>query len=92
MKVPMTSKAKSAYPEIQDIGNDLKSLTSNVGELAHHIKEDSVSGLSEFAQAEIKQLTSFAKKLEDAVKRKPVQSIAIAFAGGLIASVLLGRR
>lgn len=86
------SKAKSAYPEIKDIGNDLKSLKSNVGELAQHVKEDSVNGISEFAQMEMQQISDFTTRIENAIRRKPAQSIAIAFAGGLIASLLLGRR
>jgi len=93
-------KAKTTYPEIEEIKEDLDSLKDNVVALTKHVKKESV------VQAEVisdtaKERIALAKlrgqqevkKVEKQIKAKPAQSVAIAFAGGLLASMLIrGRR
>ncbi len=93
MAKDVTKNLKGKYPEIQGIKEDLGSLKDNTVELAQHVKKDGLNQVEETA----KSLKSFGqkelKKAEKYVKQKPMQSIAIAFAGGVVASILLrGRR
>lgn len=95
------SKSKSQnYPEIDEIREDLDSLKGNVVELTKHIKKDGVDHAEEakalakkrFASAKLRGQQEV-KKLENQVREKPAQSMAVAFAGGVLASMLIrGRR
>tara|TARA_B100001971_G_C18003746_1_gene438683 strand:+ start:433 stop:717 length:285 start_codon:yes stop_codon:yes gene_type:complete len=92
-------KSKSHYPEIDDIREDLDSLKSNVVELTKHVQKDGKEQTKEVQKALTKQVETLqeesAKRLEgikNHVREKPAQSIGIAFATGLVASLLLGRR
>lgn len=85
-------KSRAAYPEINEIGNDLQSLKSNVGELATHVKKDGLKNISELAREEYRSFAEMGHRLEERIKNQPVQSIALAFAGGLLASLFFGRR
>jgi len=93
------SKAKTAYPEINDIREDLSSLKDNTVKLSRHIKEDGMEQASEVGRSVSRQAHDLMengeknmKVLERKISEKPMQSIAIAFGAGLLASVLLGRR
>jgi ElaB/YqjD/DUF883 family membrane-anchored ribosome-binding protein len=93
------SKTKEAYPEIAEIKEDLSSLKSNAVELAHHVKKNGEAQTQEFKKLAAQELDVLKetgrtqlKKIEERVKEKPGQSIAIAFASGLAISYLLGRR
>jgi len=96
----MTTKpTDTTYPEIQDIKNDLDSLKNNVVELTKHIKSDGADKSHQLAQDLSQRLLelkdsgrSELDKVAQHVQQKPGQSLAIAFAAGLLASVLLGRR
>lgn len=96
MQEPTTQKMgqrrKSSYPEIGNIGSDLHSLKSNLSDLAQHVKEDGLNDISALAQKEYKSITALGETIEDKIKDQPAKSMAIAFAGGLIASYLFGRR
>jgi ElaB/YqjD/DUF883 family membrane-anchored ribosome-binding protein len=92
-------KSKHAYPEIDDIKEDLNSLRQNVVELTKHIGKDGkiqTEELKSKAFGTYKDFKSSAraqlKDLEGHVREKPGQSIAIAFAAGIVASLLMGRR
>lgn len=93
-------KAKTTYPEIEEIKEDLDSLKDNVVALTKHVKKDGVEqveDLGDVAKKRVEVLKARGqqeiKKVEKQVKAKPAQSIAIAFAGGVLASMLLrGRR
>lgn len=95
----MPKTKKNEYPEIDDIREDLNSLKDNVVELTRHIKKDGefqTHKLQDMAVDQIDTLKDVGlrqyKIMEKRVKRKPVQAIAIAFAAGLISSMLLGGR
>lgn len=96
-------KARSEFPEIEDIRQDLDSLKSNVVELTRHIKAEGGSqalaftkDLRKVAQDRLSELRNTAqreyRKVESQVKSKPSQSLATAFAAGLVLSWLFSRR
>ncbi len=92
-------KVKDTYPEINDIKSDLDSLKSNVVELTNHIKNDGAAQSQVLKKAALKQVGEIKKGgekqlklVEGRVREKPVQSLAAAFAAGLFASLILGRR
>ncbi|MBL4803573.1 MAG: DUF883 family protein [Alphaproteobacteria bacterium] len=92
-------KAKTSYPEIDDIREDLDSLKSNVVELTKHLKhngQEQSHELREMATERLDALKTSGRKqvevIEKRVKQKPVESIGIAFATGLALSYILGRR
>lgn len=86
-------KSKKKYPEVEEIKDDLESLKDNTVELANHIKEDGAKQIEQTSEtlktrAQIKKL-----EVEQQIKTKPLQSVALAFAGGMALSMLLrGRR
>ncbi len=93
------SKTKSEYPEIDHIRDDLESLKTNVVELTKHVQQNGTQMSQELAQVARKQLSQLQTrgkkefhKVEDRIKAKPAQSLAIAFAVGIAASYLLGRK
>lgn len=95
----MAKKATTTYPEIDEIREDLDSLKNNVIELTKHMQSDGANQVGELQAMAKKRLQSAQmrgqqefKKLEKQVKAKPAQSIAIAFAGGVLASMLLRGR
>jgi len=93
------AKSKTSYPEIENIREDIDSLKSNTIELGRHIKKDgekqtrALAGSARERLAELKVSgREQMKHVEGHVKEKPLQSMAIAFAAGVFASMLLGRR
>lgn len=95
----MKTVSKNGYPEIDEIRHDLESLKGNVVELTKHIKNDGAHQTQEMKETLAKKIDKFKHysedqlhHVEDQVKAKPGQSIAIAFLAGAAASVLLGRR
>lgn len=92
-------KVKSEFPEIEAIRQDLESLKTNVVELGEHVQakgKDEADRLGDMALERFSKLKRSAAdeyhKAEKQVKAKPGQSIAIAFAAGLIASALFRSR
>lgn len=95
----MPRRKKSEYPEIDEIREDLDSLRTNVVELTQHIKQNGstqATNLRDRANDTIHDLQERGQKqvqrVEKQVKQKPGQSLALAFAGGLLTSLLLRRR
>lgn len=93
------AKVQNQYEEIDDIKKDISSLKSNAVSLTHHLADDGKEKLQE-AGGQLKSFLSACKKdgakyyheAEDKVRENPGQSIALAFAGGLLLSALLKRR
>lgn len=93
------AKAHNQYNELEDIKNDISSLKSNAVSLGHHLADDGKEKLHE-AGGQLKTFLSACKKdgaryyhdAEEKVRQNPGQSIALAFAGGLLLSALLKRR
>lgn len=90
---------KKKYSEVDNIKQDIDSLKSDTIELAKHIKEDSAAKTAEIKEMATERVQTMAeqgkerlKDVESKVKKKPLQSLAIAFAAGLAFSVLMGRR
>jgi ElaB/YqjD/DUF883 family membrane-anchored ribosome-binding protein len=95
----MPNRSKAAFPEIQEIRDDLDSLKTNVVELTRHLRsegEDQANMIAEKARKKVAMLrkTGFQEmqKVERRIKAHPAQSLAIAFAVGAVASLLAGRR
>jgi ElaB/YqjD/DUF883 family membrane-anchored ribosome-binding protein len=93
------TQPSSNYSEIDDIREDIVSLKSNIADLTSHLKKDGVKQtkvLKNKAQDTYEQAKISGKeqvdKVEEQVKQKPLESIAIAFATGVVASLILGRR
>lgn len=77
--------------ELQEIRNDLNALKSNVVTLAQDIKNSGgavarqgIDTLKAAGQDEF-------QKIEEYVKEKPAQSLALAFCAGLVFSALISR-
>lgn len=94
--VPST---KTEYTEINDIKDDIESLKNNVIQLTHQLKESGIQQTKAFKKTASVQFSELKdngqkqmEKVESHVREKPAQSIAAAFAVGVIASLLLGRR
>ena len=92
-------KAKTNYPEISEIREDLNSLKSNVVELTKHVRNDSVVHTTELKNILMGRLKGFQdsgqqqiKNVEKRIIAKPAKSVVIAFAAGLATSMLLRRR
>lgn len=87
------------YDEIDDIREDIKSLKGNVIELTKHVQQDGkeqVDDMRALAEKRLEEVANTGKEnykaLRSRVKEKPEQSLALAFAGGLLASYLMARR
>lgn len=92
-------KLNQEYPEIRDIRKDLDLLKNDAVALTRHIKEAGqvkTEQLKNNAMENWDELQEYGQKnlqkVERHVKAKPMQSLAIAFATGIIASYLLRRR
>lgn len=95
----MPKSKKSNYSEIDEIREDLHSLKDNVVELTRHLKKDGVEQAGEanmYVKERLADIQSHGKKgikqVEEQVKNKPGQSLAIAFATGAVLSMLLRGR
>ena len=91
-------KPLSDFPEIEEIRHDIESLKSNVVDLSRHIKSEGKNQASKLTEVAIERLAELRKnaafeyqRAEKAVKAKPGQSVAIAFAAGLLTSLVLRR-
>jgi ElaB/YqjD/DUF883 family membrane-anchored ribosome-binding protein len=92
------SKTKT-HSDMDDIRKDLDSLKNNVVELTKHMKNEGVSQtkhLKDVASDRLDDVKDAGRQqmadVERHIKDKPTESIAIAFAAGLVASYLFGRR
>jgi ElaB/YqjD/DUF883 family membrane-anchored ribosome-binding protein len=94
--------ALSEYPEIEDIRSDLESLKTNVVELARHMKFEGSEKMNaigkdmgRIAQKQMKNFQTVSKKefdqVKSLVKRKPAQTLAAAFAAGVLISLFWGK-
>lgn len=85
--------------DAKGIKDDLNSLKDNVTELAKHLKKEGSEKSQQMAEvllARLKELQESGRDhlqtVEGQVRDKPLQSVAIAFVAGAIASMLFGRR
>lgn len=94
-----TPRAQEISIPMDEIKDDLNSLTSNVVGLAKNIKDlgaDKARLAGDYIRTGIEEVKASSaealEKTEDLIKSKPRQSMAIAFAAGLLTSYLLARR
>ena len=93
------NKSAESRPEIDELKEDLASLKKHVSELMASMKQDGLEGAGKIggqAKEKLDELKDRGRQgiqqVEDRVKENPVQSIAIAFAAGFLASMLLRKR
>ena len=91
--------AKGQLPNLEDIKEDMTSLSANVISLAQTIKtlgSEKAHAAAEFVRDRADDVKAYGddalERLEDGIKENPRKSIAGAFAAGLLTSYLLGRR
>ena len=99
-----TEKAMAAAGESfddlrEEIREDFDSLKGNVVGIARNLRDvsaESARAASDYAAARVDDLREASadtmKKMEGRIKSRPGQSVALAFAAGVVASYLLGRR
>lgn len=91
--------AKRDYPELNDIKENVTDLKNNSAALARHVYSDGREVLATASDRATERLgewrdTSLVglKRVEGQISRNPGQSVAIAFAAGLLASMFFGRK
>jgi ElaB/YqjD/DUF883 family membrane-anchored ribosome-binding protein len=84
--------------EVQEMRKDLNSLKENAESLGKHLKNEGTEQVQQAKEALTTRLSALQttgkkqmKKIEGQVRAKPLQSLGIAFAAGLVASLLLRR-
>ncbi|MAL78771.1 MAG: hypothetical protein CMN55_06595 [Sneathiella sp.] len=99
MEFTLMNKSTESYPEINELKEDLASLKKHVSELTAALKKDGyeeADRLGAKAREKLDELKGRGHEglhhIEDHVRQKPGQSIAIAFAVGFLASLLLRNR
>lgn len=90
--------AKSASPEIEDLKEDIASLKANIETLTNSAKKNGLDEAEKFGDRAKEKLHELKdrgqdgiRKVESQVKEKPGQSLAIAFAAGFLASMVVLR-
>lgn len=99
VKNDVSDISKDATGSMDKIGSDLRNLKSDVADLGRQATEEGKKRLSEKAahvQDRVTDLKALGEKelsgLKAYVSENPGQSVAYAFAAGLVASFLLSRR
>lgn len=94
-----SASLKRNYPETQNIKENAEALKGNAANLARHVIDDgkeAVSRTSDKARETLQDLREAGKRelqhLEETVRANPTRSIAIAFASGIAACLLFGRK
>lgn len=89
----------SEYDELESIKKDLSSLKSNVVTLTQHLTDDGAVKIADIRgqlKGVAKSVRSDAakqyKNVEKKVQQNPGQAVLLAFAGGMLASMLMKRR
>lgn len=92
----VTNEERNDFASLRD---DVASLTSNLMALTNHVKEHGVQGtryVAGLARDKANEWQDAGRDglnaVESRVKDRPTESLAIAFAAGIIASFLLGRK
>lgn len=92
-------RGTNKYPEVENIKSDINSLKENTIELTKHVKKDGKVKTAELKHALSEKMDVMTEKGQDRlrdiefkVREKPLQAVGIAFAAGLLASILMGRR
>lgn len=88
-----------SFSSYDDVKKDLSNLKSDVANMASDIKKagaDKAADAASYVSKNLDGLKSTGSdalvRIEDQIKARPGQSIAIAFIAGALASLLLGRR
>ena len=98
-KVVENIKNTKPSDDMDAIRKDIESLRGNIEDLTRHMKNEGAARMENVKDRVNDTISSYKEtgmeKLESVerqVKEKPAQSMAIAFAAGMFASFLFGRR
>ena len=83
---------KEAFPEIEAIKENIVGLAHNLKEVSNDKANMTVEYIHEKAEDLKTMGTGTIAKIEKSIRANPAQSVGIAFAAGIVASYLLGRR
>ncbi len=81
-----------SFPEIQEIKKNVLGLAHNIKETSAEKAHEASGYMQDRMDDAMDSGADTLEKLERRIKAKPGQSIAIAFAAGILANFLLGRR
>lgn len=92
-------KSTETYPEIDELKEDLAALKKHMSELTASLKRDGADSAEKIGAkaketlGDLKDRGSHSiEQIEGKVREKPGQSLAIAFAAGFLASMLMRNR
>ncbi|HRC26925.1 MAG TPA: hypothetical protein PKX87_05790 [Alphaproteobacteria bacterium] len=93
-------RTQSAYQDVKEsVKEDAQDLASNAIRYGQRLKEDGKEKVGEMARSVQNQIEDWKKtgsdqieRMSEQVKSNPVQSVALAFGAGLLASFFLRRR
>ena len=99
-KLELAASNESTDPaDLSVVREDLQTLKTDVVALVEHLKEEGMNETEYLKRRAAHQLEHAQeaggrglKELEQKVVARPVQSVAMAFAAGILASLFLGRR
>jgi ElaB/YqjD/DUF883 family membrane-anchored ribosome-binding protein len=87
-----SKKQDNRYEEIDNILADIADIKNNVFELSKNVKDDIRSETKDGLRSVKGKSRETISDMENHVRDNPVRSVAIAFAGGVLASALMRRR
>ncbi|MEZ0223293.1 MAG: hypothetical protein ACAH83_01975 [Alphaproteobacteria bacterium] len=83
---------RETFPEIEVIKENVVGLAHNLKDVSNDKAHMAVEYMHEKAENLKVSGTDTLAKIEKSIKANPAQSVGIAFAAGIVASYLLGRR
>lgn len=93
------AKTTESYPEIDELKEDMAALKKHMSDLTASLKKDGAEEAEKIGAKAKEKLGELKdrgnqgiEQIEGRIKEKPGQSIAIAFAAGFLASMLLRNR
>lgn len=95
----MTAKTANHNKSVATLRHDIDAIKEDVSTLANHALEAGVKNASMLTEQAVDRFEDLKEtslksyeRVEKRIREKPGQSMAIAFAGGVLLSMLLGRK
>lgn len=94
-----SSAGNTDFSELDEIRGDIDALKTHIAELSRHLQaysKEELAALTDEARKRVVNLQKAGKKefkkLESEIQDRPLESVAIALAAGVVLSFLMGRR